>query len=81
MKVRVKLFAIARELAGLATVEVELEEPATVQALRTALARQIPALAGVLPGVVFAVDAHYVKDNARLSEDSESACIPPVSGG
>ena len=81
MKLEVKLFAVARQLAGRSTAEVELPADATVAELRAALAEQYPALAGAVGSVVFAVNAEYVDDRAKLAADDEVACIPPVSGG
>jgi len=81
MKVRVLLFAAARDTAGTAQVELELPEGATVGRLRAELGRQLPQLAGLLPQVMFAVDAAYARDEDPLRSDCEIACIPPVSGG
>ncbi len=53
----------------------------TVRQLRQALAEQIPALALLLPQVLFALDAEYATDDTPLASDIEIACIPPVSGG
>jgi len=49
--------------------------------LRAELGRQLPQLAGLLPQVMFAVDAAYARDEDPLRSDCEIACIPPVSGG
>jgi molybdopterin converting factor subunit 1 len=81
VKVRVRLFAVARELAGSELIELSLAQNSTIGGLRQALTRQIPALEQVLPHVLFAVDSNYVHDDFTLSESCEVACIPPVSGG
>lgn len=81
MNVRVLLFAAARELAGTAQIELELAEPATIGQLRRRLAEEFPRLAGLLPQVMFAVDAAYARDEDPLRPNCEIACIPPVSGG
>jgi molybdopterin converting factor subunit 1 len=81
MNVRIQLFAIARQLAGQEVVELSLPEGATVNQLRRALQAQVPALAAVLPHVVFAVDAEYADDQAVIPAGASIACIPPVSGG
>jgi molybdopterin synthase catalytic subunit/molybdopterin synthase sulfur carrier subunit len=81
MKVRVKLFASARQLAGTDTVEVELGDPATVAQLQWALAEQIPALGNLLRHAMFAVDMEYVSPQAQIMPGADIACIPPVSGG
>ena len=81
MKVRVQLFAVAKELAGCEVVECELAEGARVAELREALAAQYPALAGILSHSMFSVDQQYAENDDVLSETAEVACLPPVSGG
>jgi len=81
MKVCVRLFAVARQLAGRETVEVELPSSATVLDLRDAVQNQFPELAHLIRHVTFAVNTEYAQDETRIPEDAEIACIPPVSGG
>ena len=81
MKVRVKLFAVARELSGCDTLEIALADSATVGNLRQALAEQAPQLAGIVRQLMFAVNAEYAGDNTLLHDGADVACIPPVSGG
>ena len=81
MKVSVKLFARAKELAGSATLAVELREGATVADLRAALTGVNPALAAFLPRCTVAVNDEVADDDATLSEGAELAVLPPVSGG
>lgn len=81
MKVRVKLFAAARQLLDAEWVDIELERPATVGQLRQALIRQAPALERLVARAMIAVDAQYAADDAPLSDACEVALIPPVSGG
>jgi molybdopterin converting factor small subunit len=81
MKVQVKLFAVARQVAGRDVLEIELGEPATVAALRETLAREVPGLAPLWRQAGFAVDARYAPDAAPIPPGADVACIPPVSGG
>lgn len=81
MRVAVQLFAVARQLAGRDRVEVELPAGATVAQLREQLGRQLPALEGLLPQMLFAVAAQYADDQTPIPPEAEVACIPPVSGG
>jgi molybdopterin synthase sulfur carrier subunit len=81
MKLNVKLFALAREVYGEETVDVELSDPADVGQLRDRLAKKIPALAQLMPQLMFAVNSEYAIDENPLYEGDEVACIPPVSGG
>jgi molybdopterin converting factor subunit 1 len=81
VNVTVKLFAVARQLAGSDTLQVELPAAATVGQLRAELARVCPPLAPWLAKMRIAVDAEYAGDAAPVTATSDVACIPPVSGG
>jgi sulfur-carrier protein len=81
VRVRVQLFALARQVAGCDAVEVELQAGATIASLRKELERQAPQSPGLLRHSMFAVDSRYVPDDFVLSPDADVACIPPVSGG
>jgi molybdopterin synthase catalytic subunit len=83
MLLRVRLFAVLRERAGSDSVEIEIEEGATVADALGALAAHSAPLAealGAMP-VVMAVNRTYVEPDAVLSAGDELALIPPVSGG
>ncbi len=78
MLVRVRLFAMLRERAGVSELSLELPDGACV---RDALAAPaVAALAGGLP-LVLAVNREYADDGVVLAPDDELALIPPVSGG
>ena len=81
MKVRVKLFAVAKELAGYDELEVELPNGATISDLRSAIVIVSPALARIVPHALWAVGTEYATDSTTLTEQSQVALIPPVSGG
>jgi len=81
MKVSVQLFAVAKQLAGRAAVEVSLLPDASVADLRVALVAQVPALRGIARQLRFAINEEYATDDARIVANSRVACIPPVSGG
>lgn len=81
MRIQVRLFAVAKELSGQDAVVLEMPEGSTVRQLRGQLAERVPALATVLPRVLFAVGTDYAADDLVLSPGDEVACIPPVSGG
>ena len=81
MKIRVKLFAGAAQLAGRDEVEVVLAAGATVAELREQLYEACPELSGLLPHLAIAVDSEYVGDDFTLDAAVEVAAIPPVSGG
>jgi molybdopterin synthase sulfur carrier subunit len=81
MRITVRLFAGARQLAGRDTLILEVGEDATVADLRPALAEACPPLAGLAAQALFASADDYLDDRRRLAECGEVACIPPVSGG
>lgn len=81
MRVRVKLFAVARQRVGRDAIELEIPVEATVRTLRRALAESYPALADVLPHVRFAVNSEYAGEALVIPAAAEVAVIPPVSGG
>jgi molybdopterin converting factor subunit 1 len=78
---QVKLFARARDLAGASEVSVTLPDGATVKDLRAALAREYPALAGLLERSALAVQDEFAGDEVRVPAEAEVALLPPVSGG
>jgi molybdopterin synthase catalytic subunit len=79
--VRVRLFAMQRELAGTRHVELTLPAGATVEDGWTALVARVPALAAGRATVRFAVNGDYADPATPLGDGDELACIPPVSGG
>ena len=81
IRVRVRLFARLRELAGTRTVDLELPAGAIVEDAWAALVAGHPAAAPMRPHVRFAVDGAYTAADAPLADGTEVACIPPVSGG
>jgi molybdopterin converting factor subunit 1 len=81
MRVRVKLFAAARQQVGQEVVQVELPDSATVADLRASLAAQFPALQHGASVLLLAVNHAYATDDVSLTADAEIAGFPPVSGG
>jgi molybdopterin converting factor subunit 1 len=81
MRVRVRLFAIQRELAGTREHSLELPDGATVEDAWTALVGAYPALAPGRPSVRFARNGAYADAGTPLADGDEVAMIPPVSGG
>lgn len=81
MKVHVRLFARARELAAADEVLVELPSGAKVGDLRRQLAHDQPALARLLERSALAVNNEFVDDLLTVPPDAEVALLPPVSGG
>jgi MoaE-MoaD fusion protein len=81
VRVRVRLFAVQRELAGEREVPLELDAGATVESAWQALVARYPVLAPGRPSLRFARNGEYVEASEPLADGDEVACIPPVSGG
>ena len=81
MHIRVRLFAIQRELAGTREVALDLAEGATVADAWDGLVELHPTLAPGRSSVRFARNGAYADEATRLSDNDEVAMIPPVSGG
>ena len=75
------LFGQARELAGAQSIELELDEPATVESAFAALAARHPKLAEMERSLLFAVNEEYATRATPLGEGDRLAILPPVSGG
>lgn len=81
MRVRVRLFARLRELAGTDELEYEVARDATVEDVWAALAAAHPALAPHRRSVSAAVNAEFARMQTRVGDGDEVAFLPPVSGG
>jgi molybdopterin synthase catalytic subunit len=81
IRVRVRLFAVQRELAGTREVPLELPDGADVEAAWSALVERHPVLAPGRASVRFARNGDYADPTTTLADGDEVAMIPPVSGG
>jgi molybdopterin synthase catalytic subunit len=81
MRIRVKLFAILRERAGVGDIALDLPEGATVESAAGALVERVPGIREFVRRVAYAVNCDYVDTSTRLKDGDELAVIPPVSGG
>ena len=79
--VRVRLFAVQRELAGTREVAIEMPDGGDVEAAWDALVVRHPVLAPGRASVRFARNGDYAESTTRLADGDEVAMIPPVSGG
>tara|TARA_B100000029_G_scaffold161389_3_gene157355 strand:- start:508 stop:753 length:246 start_codon:yes stop_codon:yes gene_type:complete len=81
VKLDVQLFARARDLAESPQVTIDLDEPASVSDVRTALASAVPELAPLADRLLIAVGTDYADDGTPVTHSDLVACFPPVSGG
>ncbi len=81
LRVRVRLFAIQRELAGAKEIPLDLPPGATIEDAWTAVVARHPVLAPGRPSLRFARNGDYADAGTALADGDELAFIPPVSGG
>ena len=81
MQVRVRLFAIQRQLAGTREVGLELDDGAAIEDAWDAVVAQFPVLASGRRSLRFARNGAYADPDTPLADGDEVAFIPPVSGG
>lgn len=81
MRIRVKLFAILREKAGMPELDLELPEGSSASAAAEAVAARLPALREPMRRAALAVNQTYANGSTVLGDGDELALIPPVSGG
>jgi len=81
MKLAVRLFARAKELAGTDLVHLDVPRCTNVGELRGVLSASYPALAAIAPNLLVAVGSQYADDKMVVDPAVEVACFPPVSGG
>ena len=81
IRVRVRLFAVQRELAGTREVPLELPDGADIETAWTELVARHPVLGPGRPSVRFARNGDYADAATALADGDEVAMIPPVSGG
>jgi molybdopterin synthase catalytic subunit len=81
LRIRIRLFAMQRELAGTRELTVDVPAGATVEDAWAAVVVLVPRLAPGRSSVRFAVNGRYAEVGTPLADGDEVACIPPVSGG
>ena len=82
MRLKLVLFAGAREAAGVAEAQLDFEEAELdTAALLVKLEAAYPKLAELLPRCALACNGEYADGVQPLADGDEVAVIPPVSGG
>ncbi len=81
LRIRVRLFAMQREAAGMRELRLEVPLGSTVDDAWNAVVATVPSLAPGRASLRFAVNGEYADEDLALADGDELACIPPVSGG
>jgi molybdopterin synthase catalytic subunit len=78
---KVRMFAMIRDLAGSGNLTLTAAEGCTVDSLCADIMSRYPGLQMWRPHIRFAVNNEYVTGSHVLRDADEVAVIPPVSGG
>jgi molybdopterin converting factor subunit 1 len=81
MRVKIRLFARLREIAGADELEREVPDGSTLSGVWQALAGEFPAMSPYQRAISGAVNADYARLDAAVADGDEVAFLPPVSGG
>lgn len=81
MIVKVAFFAGAKDVMGTPSIDIAMDDEATLGDLKQTLVEQHPALLEWIEKSVFSVDQEYVNEDKPLYHGAEVGLIPPVSGG
>ena len=81
LTVNVLFFAGARQRAGAARVQLQLQQPTTVRKAAQAACQTVPNKHQLPSNVAFAVNNSYAQADQLVNDGDEIAILPPVSGG
>ena len=80
IQLTVLAFGITKDILGASSVQIDLEQGATVADLKAHLMEQFPTMKA-LNSLLIAVNNEYGDEHLVLTERDDVALIPPVSGG
>jgi len=80
MILKILAFGITKDIFGTSEKEIEINEGASVKALKELLENNFSELKR-LKSYFVAIDDEYAEDDQILTVSNEIAIIPPVSGG
>lgn len=81
MRVKVKFFALCRELTGKDEEKFQLKNGATLRDLQKLVVSAHPALKGLKNTILVSLNEALAEEGIMLKEFDEAAFFPPVSGG
>lgn len=81
IRITVFLFGQAREIAEAQSIELTVEQPATVESAFSLLKSRHQKLVQMERSLMFAVNEEYATRDTALDNGDQLAILPPVSGG
>lgn len=81
--IKIRLFAMLRELSGVESLEMPLPEGKRVKSVIEEIARKYPILEEPFRKrqILVVINQRYASTDSELSDGDEIALLPPVSGG
>ena len=81
MRIKVKLFAVFRDIVGAKEEDLEVHPGATVQDLLERYIERFPQMAKFRDHIILSVNKEYGAPSRTLKDGDEVSFLPPVSGG
>ncbi len=81
LKVKVKLFAVFRDIVGSKEDDLEVTPGTTVQGLLDQYIQKFPQMAKFRDHIILSVNKEYGAPSRTLKDGDEVSFLPPVSGG
>lgn len=81
MECEIRLFATLKDRAGQDRIQVQVDEPATVQTVLTAVRDRYPALSEAIESSIVSVNKAFASEETAVQPGDDIAIFPPVSGG
>ncbi|MDG1511529.1 MAG: MoaD/ThiS family protein [Mariniblastus sp.] len=81
MKIRIKLFAAARELSDTGEIGLEVADGILVKDMKQQISNAYPSMSELILRSAVSLNREFATDQSVVQENDEIALIPPVSGG
>jgi molybdopterin converting factor subunit 1 len=81
MKIKIKFFAMHRDIVGATEIELEVNDGTELIGLLDLVIDKYPGLAKIRDTTLLSLNHNYAPDDYILNDGDEVAIFPPVGGG